>query len=93
MYPSKNPYRPIRTEVLGVIEETPAIKTLRLKPEEAISFETGQFVELTVPGVGESPFTPSSKPSELPPWGQKSQPCHGHLNKPFSMDPSPNGPP
>ncbi|HEC62263.1 MAG TPA: oxidoreductase [bacterium] len=64
MYRSKNPYRPIRTEVLAVVEETPTIKTLRLKPEESISFETGQFVEMTVPGVGESPFTPSSRPSE-----------------------------
>ncbi len=58
-----NPYRPIKTEVLDVITETPSIKTLRLKPEEPISFKTGQFIELTVPGVGEAPFTPSSRPS------------------------------
>jgi len=58
-----NPYRPIKTEVLDVITETPTIKTLRLKPEEPISFKTGQFIELTVPGVGEAPFTPSSRPS------------------------------
>jgi NAD(P)H-flavin reductase len=53
----------IRTEVLEVITETPTIKTLRLKPEVPISFATGQFIELTIPGVGEAPFTPSSKPS------------------------------
>lgn len=58
-----NPYRPIKTEVLDVITETPTIKTLRLKPEEPIIFRTGQFIELTVPGVGEAPFTPSSRPS------------------------------
>ena len=63
MYNANNPYRPIKTEVLDVIKETPAIKTLRLKPEEPISFKTGQFIELTVPGVGEAPFTPSSRPS------------------------------
>jgi len=63
MYTSSNPYRPIRTEVLATLEETPSIRTLRLKPEEQISFETGQFVELTVPGAGEAPFTPSSEPS------------------------------
>ena len=63
MYKSKNPYRPIETEVLDVIKETPTIKTLRLKPREPISFKTGQFIELTVPGVGEAPFTPSSRPS------------------------------
>ena len=58
-----NPYRPIETEVLEVISETPTIKTLRLKPKEEISFATGQFIELTVPGIGEAPFTPSSRPS------------------------------
>lgn len=63
MYKSNNPYRPIRTEVLGTVEETPSIVTLKLKPDEQISFETGQFVELTVPGAGEAPFTPSSEPS------------------------------
>ncbi len=55
-----NPYRPIKTSVLEVIPETPTIKTLRLKPDEPISFVPGQFIELTVPGVGEAPFTPSS---------------------------------
>ena len=57
-----NPYSIIKTEVLDVITETPTIKTLRLKPEHPIEFKTGQFIELTVPGVGEAPFTPSSKP-------------------------------
>jgi sulfite reductase subunit B len=60
---SKNPYRPIKADVLDVITETPTIKTIRFKTEEEISFETGQFVEVTIPGVGEAPFTPSSKPS------------------------------
>ena len=60
---NENPYSIIRTEVLDVITETPTIKTLRLKPDVAISFVTGQFIELTVPGVGEAPFTPSSRPS------------------------------
>ncbi len=58
-----NPYRPIETKVLEVTPETPSIKTLRLKPSEAIAFVTGQFIELTVPGVGEAPFTPSSRPA------------------------------
>lgn len=63
MYTSANPYRPIRTEVLDVITETPTIKTLHLRPEDTIQFETGQFVELTIPGAGEAPFTPSSEPA------------------------------
>lgn len=58
-----NPYRPIETEVLDVITETPTIKTIKLKPKEEITFTTGQFIELTIPGVGEAPFTPSSTPS------------------------------
>jgi NAD(P)H-flavin reductase len=65
MYRSNNPYRPIRTEVLETIEETPTIRTLKLKPDEQISFVTGQFIELTVPGAGEAPFTPSSEPSVM----------------------------
>jgi NAD(P)H-flavin reductase len=64
MYNSANPYRPVRAEILDVLPETPTIKTLRLKPAESIGFETGQFIELTVPGAGEAPFTPSSRPSE-----------------------------
>jgi NAD(P)H-flavin reductase len=59
----KNIYRPIEAEVLEVKEETPAIKTLVLKPREDFSFCTGQFLELTIPGFGEAPFTPSSDPN------------------------------
>ncbi len=63
MYKIKNPYRPIRAEITGVISETPTIKTIRIVPEEPIKFETGQFIELTIPGIGEAPFTPSSRPA------------------------------
>jgi len=59
----KNPYRPIRAKITEVISETPTIKTIRIVPEEPITFETGQFIELTIPGIGEAPFTPSSKPA------------------------------
>jgi len=58
-----NPYRPIAAEVLDVVTETPTIKTIRFRPKEPLSFETGQFIELTIPGVGEAPFTPSSRPA------------------------------
>jgi len=60
----KNPYQPIESEILDVIEESPTIKTFVLKPKEEIDFSTGQFVEMTVPGLGEAPFTPSSNPKE-----------------------------
>ena len=58
-----NPYRIIETEVLEVVPETLTVKTIKLKPKEEISFITGQFIGLTIPGVGEAPFTPSSKPA------------------------------
>ncbi|MFH1459701.1 MAG: FAD/NAD(P)-binding protein [Candidatus Omnitrophota bacterium] len=58
-----NPYRPIEAEVMEVITETPTIKTIRFKVKEDISFATGQFIEMTIPGIGEAPFTPSSNPS------------------------------
>ena len=60
-----NPYRPIESEVVQVTTETPTIKTLRLKPREPIGFRPGQFIELTVPGFGEAPFTPSSHWADL----------------------------
>lgn len=44
------------------IVETPTIKTFVLRPREDFEFKTGQFVELTLPGIGEAPFTPSSNP-------------------------------
>lgn len=59
-----NPYIPIKTEVLEVHEESPTIKTFSLKPEKPMRFKAGQFLKMTVPGVGECAFTPSSSPYE-----------------------------
>ncbi len=59
-----NLYKPIKTKIAQVITETPNIKTFILKPEEKLEFKAGQFIQLTVPGVGEGPFTPSSSPYE-----------------------------
>ncbi len=58
-----NPYLPVPAKLVDVIVETPTIKTFVLEPEQPIRFEAGQFVELTVPGLGGAPFTPSSSPS------------------------------
>ena len=58
----KNVYKPIDAEILEVTDETPTIKTFVLKPKEEMGFKTGQFMEITVPGLGEAPFTPSSSP-------------------------------
>jgi len=59
-----NPYQPIKTKILQVIPETPQIKTFVLKSENHFEFKAGQFIQLTVPGTGEGPFTPSSSPYE-----------------------------
>jgi sulfite reductase subunit B len=57
-----NPYQPIKCRLREVIPETPEIRTFILESKPMIRFEAGQFVELTVPEVGEAPFTPSSSP-------------------------------
>lgn len=55
-----NPYKVIPAQIYDVIQESPLIRTIRLKPEQPIPFRTGQFIELSIPGIGEGPFTPSS---------------------------------
>jgi len=58
-----NPYRSIPAEITKIEDESPNIKTFRLVPEEPVEFATGEFVQLSVPGLGEAPFTPSSSPN------------------------------
>jgi len=58
----KNIYKPLMAKLTEVIDESPLIKTFRLTPESEFSFKTGQFIELSVDGIGEAPFTPSSSP-------------------------------
>ncbi|MBN1913702.1 MAG: FAD/NAD(P)-binding protein [Candidatus Omnitrophica bacterium] len=58
-----NIYRPIEATLEDVITESPNIKTFVLSLKEPFEFRTGQFIELTLPGIGEAPFTPSSDPN------------------------------
>ncbi|MFH1957116.1 MAG: FAD/NAD(P)-binding protein [bacterium] len=60
----QDPYKTTKAEILKVTGETSNIKTFLLKPEKSLDFETGQFIQFTVPGVGEAPFTPSSSQFE-----------------------------
>ena len=55
-------YLPQPAKILEVIDETPSIKTFVLQPERRFDFKPGQFVELTVAGVGEAPFAIASAP-------------------------------
>ena len=58
-----NPYSSIPTKITDIQDESPNIKTFELEPEEPLEFATGEFVQLSVPGLGEAPFTPSSSPN------------------------------
>jgi len=62
MADTTNIYKPLKARLEEVIEESPLIKTFVLIPEREFVFGTGQFIELSVDGVGEAPFTPSSSP-------------------------------
>ncbi|MGC9364744.1 MAG: FAD/NAD(P)-binding protein [Fidelibacterota bacterium] len=55
-----NPYEVTSADIYEIIEESPTIRTIRIRPEKPIPFKTGQFIELTIPNIGEGPFTPSS---------------------------------
>jgi len=58
-----NPYIPVKAKIEWVKEETYNIRSFSFRPETPLHFDAGQFVELTIPGIGEAPFTPSSPPS------------------------------
>ena len=57
---TENPYQPLNAEIADIIDESPTIKSFVVVPQQPFGFRTGQFVELTLPGEGEAPFTPSS---------------------------------
>ncbi|MFH2069480.1 MAG: FAD/NAD(P)-binding protein [Candidatus Omnitrophota bacterium] len=59
-----NPYQPYAVELLKVTEESPLIRTFTMVAPPNFRFLAGQFVEISVPGKGEAPFTPSSSPYE-----------------------------
>jgi len=63
-----NPYLPIKARIEKIIQETTSpdldVKTFRVKllTDEAFAFLPGQFVEFSIPGVGECPFGFASMP-------------------------------
>jgi len=64
----ENIYRPYQMEIENIIEETPDVRTFRLKfkdPVEAekFAFKAGQFGEYSVAGEGESTFCVASSPT------------------------------
>lgn len=61
---NQNLYQPLTGEISDIIDESTTIKSFVVVPEKDFRFKTGQFVELTLPGEGEAPFTPSSSPAD-----------------------------
>jgi len=67
----ENPYLPWKAVVEGVREETWDTRTITLLPMEeerrrSFSFTPGQFIMVSIPGVGEAAFTISSSPRTSP---------------------------
>lgn len=60
-----NIYYPRGTVVTDIKEDTPTIKTFHIELDEPLTYKAGQFMQLTVPGIGEAPFTPSSCPGDV----------------------------
>jgi sulfhydrogenase subunit gamma (sulfur reductase) len=66
---SVNPYRPSPARITSIIDLTPKEKLFELRliddaAREAFDFDAGQFVELSIFGVGEAPISISSAPSK-----------------------------
>jgi len=65
---SDNIYRPYLMEIENIVEETPDVRTFRLKfknsdEAEKFAFKAGQFGEYSVLGEGESTFCVASSPT------------------------------
>lgn len=62
-----NPYTPVPAEIIDVVQEYSEIKTftVRFSDEEVredFDFEPGQFLQVSVPGIGEAPISINSSP-------------------------------
>jgi len=65
-----NPYLPEMATILETVQETPTIKTFRVRLDDpgrmqAFSFQPGQVGQLSVFGVGESTFVINSSPTRM----------------------------
>lgn len=59
-----NEFVPRRAVIMKVAVETPDVKTFSLELEEKMKFKPGQFVELSILGMGEAPISISSSPKD-----------------------------
>jgi len=70
MISATNPYLPIKAKIESIIQETTSpdldVKTFRIKlqNEEPFPYLPGQFIEFSIPGIGECPFGFASMPND-----------------------------
>ena len=57
-----NPYIPKAVRIIGIREESPDIKTFIL--DEVMDADPDQFLQVSIPGIGECPISISSAPGE-----------------------------
>ncbi len=65
----ENPYIPNPATIIEIVDEAPRVKTFTLKfknkkLQEKFTFTPGQFVQVSIPGVGEAPISISSSPTQ-----------------------------
>ncbi|MCS7117022.1 MAG: FAD-binding oxidoreductase, partial [Nitrososphaerales archaeon] len=59
----ENIYRPFKSKIIEIMDQTYDTKVFRLEVKD-FKFSPGQFVELSVFGVGEAPISINSSPHE-----------------------------
>jgi NAD(P)H-flavin reductase len=60
----KNPYKTQSVKILDVKEEGSGSKLFTLKSPKGFKFKSGQFIQISLPGFGEAPFSICSSPNE-----------------------------
>lgn len=60
----RNPYKTQTSKILDIKEEGSESKLFVLKSPKGFKFKSGQFVQISLPGFGEAPFSICSDPSE-----------------------------
>jgi NAD(P)H-flavin reductase/formate hydrogenlyase subunit 6/NADH:ubiquinone oxidoreductase subunit I len=64
LQPPVNEYQPRMAEIISVEGLTPQEKTFRLRLPEPVEFTPGAFMEISIFGLGEAPFTIASPPGD-----------------------------
>lgn len=51
-----NPFLPQRAKIINIYQDAPGTKVFTIKPRKEINFQAGQFLEISLPEIGEAPF-------------------------------------